>query len=74
MLLLLVGMARRGQRTQNNKFAMSMQYLKKELSYEVDVSHVRKHESLLQVDSIIFYGFGQHALIPNYPGKFAISF
>ena len=28
-------MARRGQRTQNNKFAMSMQYLKKEFSYEV---------------------------------------
>ena len=67
-------MARRGQRIQNNKFAMSMQYLKKELSYEVDVSHVRKHESLLQVDSIIFYGFGQHAQIPNYPGKSAISF
>ena len=30
-----------------------------------------KHESLLQVDSIIFDGFGQ--AYSNYPGKFAIS-
>ena len=38
MLLLLVGMARRGQRTQNNKFAMSMQYLKKELMFRMFVN------------------------------------
>ena len=30
-----------------------MQYLKKEFSYEVGVLHADKHESLLQVDSII---------------------
>ena len=41
------------------------------LSYEVDVLHPDKRESLLQVDSIIFNGFGQ--AYPNYPGKFAIS-
>ena len=32
---------------------MSLQYLKKELIYEVDVFHADKHESLLHVDSII---------------------
>ena len=30
----------------NNKYAVSLQYLKKELSYEVDVLHAYKHESL----------------------------
>ena len=50
---------------------MSLQYLKKKLSYEVDLLHADKHESLLQVDSIIFDGFGQAC--PKYLGKFAIS-
>ena len=48
-----------------------LQFLKKELSYEVDVLHADKHESLLQVDLIIFDGFGQ--AYPNFPGKFAVS-
>ena len=43
----------------------------KELSYEVDVLHADKHECLLKVDSIIFYGFGQAC--PNNLGKFAMS-
>ena len=38
---------------------MSLQYLEKDLIYEVDVLHVDKHESLLQIDKIIFDGFGQ---------------
>ena len=38
---------------------MSLQYIKKELSYEVDGVHADKHESLLQVDTIYFNGFGQ---------------
>ena len=50
---------------------MSLQYLKKELSFEVDVLHADKYESLLQLDSIIFDGFCQ--AFPNYPCKFAIS-
>ena len=48
-----------------------MQYLKKELSYEVDVLHADKDESFLPVDSIIFDGFGQGC--HKYPEKFAIS-
>ena len=51
---------------------MSLQYLKKELSYEVDVLQADKHERLLQIDSIIFDGFGQAC--PKYSGKFAMSF
>ena len=49
-------MARDAQITQNNKFAISLQYLKKELSDEVDFLHVNKHESLLQIDSMVLMG------------------
>ena len=48
-----------------------MQYLKKESSYEVDDLRADKHGSVLQVDSIIFDGFGQTC--PKYLNKFAIS-
>ena len=47
---------------------MPLQYIKKELSDEVDFLHADKHESLLQVDSIIIDGFGQ--VCPWYQGKF----
>ena len=55
----------------NNMYVVPLQYPKKESSYEVYVLHADKHESLLQVDSIIFNGCGQPC--PNYPRKFAIS-
>ena len=48
-----------------------LQYLKKELSYEVDVLHADKYESPLQADSIIFDGFGQAC--PKWPSKFSLS-
>ena len=35
---------------QNSKFAMSLQYLKKEVRDEVDFLHADKHQSFLQVD------------------------
>ena len=40
---------------------MPLQYLKKELSYEVDVVHTDKHKDLLQVDSIIFDWLASYA-------------
>ena len=43
-------MARHSQITQNNWFAFSLQYLKKEVSDEVVVLHADKHQSFLQVD------------------------
>ena len=48
--------ARHTQITQNNKFAISLQYLKKDVSDEVDFLHEDKHESLLQIDAMIFDG------------------
>ena len=49
------------QITQNNKFAISLQYLKKELSDEVGFLHADKHESLLQIDSMILMGMVKHS-------------
>ena len=46
--------------TQNNKFAISLQYLKKEVSNEVDFLHADKHESLLQIDRMILMGMVKH--------------
>ena len=52
-------MVRHAQITQNNKFAISLQYLKKEVSNEVDFLRADKHESLLQIDRMILMGYGQ---------------
>ena len=54
-------MARHAQITQNNKFAISLQYRKKELSDGVDLFRTDKHESLLQIDSIILVGMVKHS-------------
>ena len=60
--------ARHTQIAQNNKFA----YPREELSDEVDFLNVDKHESLLQIDSMILMGDGQ--AFPKFPNsKFAIS-
>ena len=45
-----MGMVKHSQSSQNSKFAMSLQYLKKEVRDEVDFLHVDKHQSFLQVD------------------------
>ena len=45
-------MASYAQITQNNKFAISLEYLKK-VNDEVDFLHAVKHLSLLQIDTII---------------------
>ena len=54
-------MARHAQIIQNNKFAISLQYLKKEVSDEVDFLHADKFESLLQIDTMIFMGMVKHS-------------
>ena len=61
----LVVVARHDQSTQNNKFAISLQYLKKELRNEDNCLHEDKHQSFLQVDTIIFGACGQTC--PKYP-------
>ena len=54
-------MARHAQITQNNKFAISFQYHKKELSDEIDFLHADKHESWLQIDVMILIGMVKHS-------------
>ena len=64
--------ARHAQITKNNKFAISLQYLKKEVSDEVDFLHADKHESLLHIDTMILMGTLKH--FQNIQSnKFAIS-
>ena len=60
-IILGVCVTRHAKITQNNKFAISMQYLKKELSDEVDFLHADEHESLLRSDSMILMGMVQHS-------------
>ena len=43
-------MVKHSQSFQNSKFAMSLQYLKKEVRDEIDFLHSDKHQSFLQVD------------------------
>ena len=55
-----------------NKFAISLQYLKKELSDEVDFLHAIKHGSLLQIDSMTLMGMVKHSQ-SSQNSKFAMS-
>ena len=48
------------QITQNNKFDISLQYLKKELSRKVYFLRENKHESLQQIDSMILMWMVKH--------------
>ena len=50
ILSFLMCVARHAQITQNKKFAISLQYLKKEVNDKVDFLHAGKHQSGLQVD------------------------
>ena len=49
-----------------------MQYLKKELSDEVNFLRADKHESLLQIDSMILMGIVKHSK-SSQNSKFAMS-
>ena len=56
MLSFWVCVAGNAQFTQNKMSAISLQYVKKEVSDEVDILHADKHESLLQIDTMILMG------------------
>ena len=58
-------MTKHAQITLNNKFAISLQYVKKEVSDEVDFWHTDKHESFLQMDTKIFVRYVQ--TFPKFP-------
>ena len=54
-----VFVARHAQSTKNNKFAISLQYLKENMKDEIYFLHVDKHQSFLQIDAMAFDGDGQ---------------
>ena len=54
-------MARDGKVTQNNKFAISLQYLKKDVIDEVEFLQSDKHQSMLQIDTMILMGMVKHS-------------
>ena len=58
-------MAKHVQITQNNKFAISLKFLKKEVNNEVAFLHADKHEGFLQIDTVIFDGDRQ--AFPKFP-------
>ena len=58
-------MTRNVQVTQNNKFDISLQYLKEKVSDKFDLLHAYKHESFLQIDTMIFDEDGQAS--PKFP-------
>ena len=73
-------MVRHAQITQKNKCAISLEYLKKELNDEGDFMHTDKHESLLEIDSMIFMGMikfpkssFQHFWTSNFPTRLILS-
>ena len=66
--MILMGMVKHSQSSQNSKFALSLQYLKKEVRDEVDFVHQKfstgwfQHfgrQSFLQGDTIIIDGHDQ---------------
>ena len=58
-------MARDAQLTQNNRIAISLQYLKKEVNNEVNFLYADKHESLLQIDTMILMGWSGIPKVPK---------
>ena len=44
-----------------NKFAVSLQYLEKEVSDEINFLHADKHESLLQIEAMTLIGIVKHS-------------
>ena len=54
-------MARHAQITRNNKFVISLQYLKKDVSDETDFLHADKDKRLLQIASMILMKITRHS-------------
>ena len=58
----LMEMVKHSRSPQKSKFAMSLQYLKKQVRDDVDFLHADKHQSFLQVDFKIYLG---HRSLPQ---------
>ena len=64
-------MARHVPNYLNNKFAISLQHVKKEVSDAIYFLHAEKHESLLQIDAKIFWWVWSS--IPKVPKKASLE-
>ena len=58
--------------TQNIKFAISLQYLTKKMSYEVYILHTVEHEGFLQIKSMVLIEMVKHYQ-SSQNSKFAMS-
>ena len=67
-----MGVARYTQSSQNNKFAISLQYFKKEVRDKLDFLHEDKHQSFPQANSIFFLPVIASHAQSNQNGKFVI--
>ena len=63
--LFLAAIARHVQSTKKNKFAISLQYLKKQGRNEIDFLYAGKQQIFLQGDTVNFGGHGMS--YPKYP-------
>ena len=60
ILSFLMCVARHAQITQNKKFVISLQYLKREVNDELNFLHAGKHENMLQIDTMILMEMVKH--------------
>ena len=63
---------RHAQITQNKKFVISLQYVKKEVNAKGDFLHAGKHENVLQIDTRILMEMVRH-FQSSQNSKFAMS-
>ena len=62
---LILSLSNHSLSTQNKKFVISVQYFKENVKNEVEFLPAYKHQSFLQIDTIILGACGQAC--PNYP-------
>ena len=54
-----MGMVKNSWSSQNSNFAISLQYLEKEIRDDIDFLQIDKHQSFLEGDTIIIDGHDQ---------------
>ena len=60
MLSVLMDMIKHSQSTQSNKFAISLQYIKKEVRDGIDFLHTDKHQSFYKLALLFLMGVARH--------------
>ena len=60
--MILMGMVKHSQSSQNSEFAMSLQYLKKEVKDEVNFLHADKYQNFLKD----YFNFGHQSFLQGW--------